>query len=196
LKKRRIRWFAETDISLARDEELLHAMRDSGCAQVLIGLESPLQVDLDGIELHNNWKKAQWGKYRDAIRAIQSHGIAVNGCFVLGLDSHGPEIFDAVYEFANETELYNVQITLQTPFPGTPLHARLEREGRLIHEDLWKKCTLFDITFQPKRMSVEELARGFRALGVKLYGEELTKWRRSKFRKRWQEYLRESRVQK
>ena len=195
LKKRKIRWFAETDISLARDEELLRAMRDSGCAQVLIGLESPLQDDLEGIELRNNWKKAQWGKYRDAIRSIQSHGIAVNGCFVLGLDTQGPDIFDAVFEFANETELYNIQITLQTPFPGTPLHDRLQREGRLIEEDLWKKCTLFDITYQPKLMSVEALARGFRELGVKLYGEERTNWRRSMFRKRWQERLRETRAQ-
>jgi len=195
LKKRKIRWFAETDISLARDEDLLHAMRNSGCAQVLIGLESPLQDDLEGIELRNNWKKAQWGKYRDAIRSIQSRGIAVNGCFVLGLDTQGPDIFDAVFEFANETELYDIQITLQTPFPGTPLRARLQREGRLIEDDLWKKCTLIDITYQPKRMSVDELARGFRELGVKLYGEERTNWRRSMFRKRWQERLRETRVQ-
>jgi radical SAM superfamily enzyme YgiQ (UPF0313 family) len=195
LKRRKIRWFAETDISLARDEELLRDMRESGCAQVLIGLESPLRDDLEGIELRNNWKLAQWNRYRDAIRAIQSHGIAVNGCFVLGLDTQGPDIFDAVFEFANETELYNIQITLQTPFPGTPLHDRLRREGRLIEDDLWKKCTLFDITFQPKRMSAQELACGFRALGVKLYGEELTNWRRTMFRKRWQAKLRESRMQ-
>ncbi len=194
LKKRKIRWFAETDISLARDEALLQAMRDSGCAQVLIGLESPLQGDLDGIELRNNWKKAQWSQYRDAIRTIQSHGIAVNGCFVLGLDTQGPDIFDTVFEFVNETELYNVQITLETPFPGTPLYERLRREDRLIKEDLWKKCTLFDITFKPKRMSAEELARGFRELGVRLYGEELTNWRRTMFRKRWQERLRQMRI--
>ena len=41
LKKRNIRWFTETDVSLAQDGELLHLMRESGCAQVLIGFESP-----------------------------------------------------------------------------------------------------------------------------------------------------------
>src|SRR3989338_4452372 len=37
----RIRWFTETDISIAQDGELLELMRESGCQQVLVGLESP-----------------------------------------------------------------------------------------------------------------------------------------------------------
>ncbi|MBI5094462.1 MAG: cobalamin B12-binding domain-containing protein [Candidatus Hydrogenedentes bacterium] len=189
LRKRNIRWFAETDISVSRGDELLSQMRASGCAQVLIGLESPLEADLDGVEMNNNWKMGQWTNYREAIRKIQSHGIAVNGCFVLGMDTQGPDIFNAVLEFAMDTELYDVQITIQTPFPGTPLHERLEREGRLLEKDLWKRCTLFDITYQPKRMSIEELARGFRELGVKLYSDELTNWRRSTFKKRWRDRI-------
>jgi hypothetical protein len=31
---------------------------------------------------------------------------------------------------------------------------------------------------------VEELARGFRELGVKLYSDEMTRWRRANFIKR------------
>ena len=38
LKSRNIRWFTETDISVADDPELLEMMHESGCAQVLIGL--------------------------------------------------------------------------------------------------------------------------------------------------------------
>lgn len=193
LKKRRVRWFTETDVAIGQHEDILHLMRDAGCAEVLIGLESPLAEDLDGLELHSNWKKRQWPHYRDAIRTIQSHGIAVNGCFVLGLDTHGPDIFDAVFEFARDCELFDVQITIQTPFPGTPLRERLQREGRLLNGNGWKTCTLFDITYQPKRLEVEELARGFRELGVKLYSEEMTHWRRAAFKKRRHEFLRRQR---
>ncbi len=184
LKKRNIRWFTETDIAIGQYEDVLELMREAGCAEVLIGLESPMSQDLDGLELHSNWKKRQWPRYRDSIRAIQSHGIAVNGCFVLGLDTHGPDIFDAVFEFARDCELFDVQITIQTPFPGTPLRERLNREGRLLDTDGWKKCTLFDITYQPKQFTVDELARGFRELGVRLYSEEMTRWRRANFIKR------------
>ena len=38
-----VKWFTETDISVADDAELLDLMRDAGCRQVLIGLESPAQ---------------------------------------------------------------------------------------------------------------------------------------------------------
>ncbi len=51
LRKRRVKWFAETDVSVAEDAELLEMMRDAGCAEVLIGLESPVEEGLDDLEL-------------------------------------------------------------------------------------------------------------------------------------------------
>jgi radical SAM superfamily enzyme YgiQ (UPF0313 family) len=109
----------------------------------------------------------------------------VNGCFVLGLDEHGPEIFDEVYDFAIDTELFDVQITLLTPFPGTPLTARLKREGRLLREGEWERCTLFDINYVPRRMSPEELRAGFHRLAARLYAEDLTRWRRENFNRKF-----------
>jgi radical SAM superfamily enzyme YgiQ (UPF0313 family) len=49
--KEGIRWFTESDISVAGDGELLQLMRESGCAQVLIGLESPSPAGLNGITI-------------------------------------------------------------------------------------------------------------------------------------------------
>ncbi|MCK5140100.1 MAG: B12-binding domain-containing radical SAM protein, partial [Thermodesulfovibrionia bacterium] len=86
LRHEKIKWFTETDVSVAEDEELLTLMRESGCQQVLIGFESPVARDLEGIELVNNWKFSQLEKYKEAINKIQSQGITVNGCFILGLD--------------------------------------------------------------------------------------------------------------
>src|SRR6185295_16231952 len=100
--------------------------------QLLIGLESPAAADLPGVELHADWKQQRAHDYKAALHAIQSRGVTVNGCFVLGLDTHGPGIFDAVRDFAEETALYEVQITVMTAFPGTPLHERLAREGRIL----------------------------------------------------------------
>ncbi|MHC4217806.1 MAG: B12-binding domain-containing radical SAM protein [Planctomycetota bacterium] len=185
LKRLRVRWFAETDLSVHEDEELLGLMRDSGCAQVLIGFESPVPTGLDGLELKANWKIAQWPKYVDAVRRIQSHGVRVTGCFVLGLDGHTPEIFDEVYEFVRRAELFDVQITLLTPFPGTPLHERLQREDRLLAASAWETCTLFDVNYRPQPMTVEELRSGFRQLAVRLYSDEETRWRKENFSRKF-----------
>jgi radical SAM superfamily enzyme YgiQ (UPF0313 family) len=183
LKGKGLKWFAETDISIADDEEQLDLMRETGCAQVLIGLESPTESGLQGLELRNDWKFKKFPHYKEAIRTIQSHGITVNGCFMIGLDGHTADIFDQVFAFVREAELYEVQVTLMTPFPGTPLYARLERENRLLEPRNWKKCTLFDINFKPTNMSVQELHDGFKKLAVGLYSEEFTNWRRSRFKR-------------
>ena len=190
LAKRRIHWFAESDLSVHEDVELLDLMRDGGCVELLIGLESPVQAGLEGLELKSDWKLKRWPEYRQAIQRIQSRGIRVNGCFVLGLDQHAPGIFEQVYDFAVDTELYDVQITIQTPFPGTPLHDRLAREKRLLHEGAWERCTLFDINYTPRLMSVEELREGFHRLAQRLYREDLTRWRHDNFNRK---YLRPAR---
>lgn len=187
LKKRKVRWFAETDLSVHEDDELLGLMRASGCAEVLIGFESPGASGLRGIELKRDWKQKHWQEAKQAVDRIQSHGIRVNGCFILGLDGQGPDIFADVLEFAMETELFDVQITVQTPFPGTPLYARLKREGRLIRDEAWETCTLFDVNFRPQLMTAEELRNGFRDLGVQLYSHELTERRRAGFDRKFRE---------
>ncbi len=183
IKKRGIRWFTETDISLYRDAELLEMMRESGCVEVLLGLESPDQKSLRGMELKADWKRKRWEEYPDAIREVQSHGIRVNACFIFGLDEHDKTIFDEVYEFVHETKPFDVQITILTPFPGTPLYKRLERENRLLHPNQWDRCTLFDVNYIPKKMTAEQLKIGFRNLGVKLYDEKHTAARREHFKK-------------
>jgi radical SAM superfamily enzyme YgiQ (UPF0313 family) len=179
----KVRWFTEADINVAGDDELLGLMRDSGCQQVLIGLESPRRASLDRIELNANWKLRQQDRYRAGIAKIQSYGITVNGCFILGLDGDTPDVFDEVFRFVRESSLYEVQITFLTAFPGTPLYQRLREEGRLIRERAWDLCTLFDINITPKNMTVEELQSGFIGLARRLYSAEETNERRSKFKR-------------
>ena len=182
LAKEKLRWFTEADLGVAGDDELLGLMRDSGCQQVLIGLESPRRASLDGVELKSNWKLRQQDSYQAAIARIQSYGITVNGCFVLGLDGDTPEVFNEVLNFVRDSGLYEVQVTFLTAFPGTPLYARLKREGRVIRDRAWELCTLFDINFQPKNMSVAELQNGFLGLAKQLYSAEETHARRANFK--------------
>lgn len=184
LKSRKIRWFAECDLSVYQDEELLTLMRDSGCAQVLIGFESPVASGLKGLELKSDWKQRHLAEYKDAVYQIQSHGIRVNGCFILGLDGQRTEIFNQVYDFVVDSELYDVQITIQTPFPGTPLYHRLKGENRLLFDGDWERCTLFDVNYRPDCMTVDDLRDGFRDLAFRLYAEDLTRWRRDNFNRK------------
>jgi radical SAM superfamily enzyme YgiQ (UPF0313 family) len=178
-----VRWFTETDISVADDLELLRLMHDAGCVQVLVGFESPTAGALEGIELRRNWKRGRVNGYRDAVERIQSQGIVVTACFVLGLDGHTTSVFEDVWRFANESGVREVQITVMTPMPGSQLYSRMSAEGRLIEPTAWEKCTLFDVNVRPLQMSVEELETGFVDLARRLYSEDAKRARNMAFRR-------------
>ena len=61
---------------------------------------------------------------------------------------------------------------MHTAFPVTPLYALLKTEGRLLQERYWDRCTLFDVNFRPKNMTVEELEAGMRWLFRELYSAD------------------------
>lgn len=176
-----LNWFTETDISVADDPELLSLMRQARCRQVLIGLESPEQSSLEGMELRANFKSRRFASSMEAVRRIQAEGITVNGCFILGLDQQTPAIFQQVLDFANEVPLYDVQITVLTAFPGTPLYTRLLREGRILQPGRWDLCTLFDVNFVPKNMTVDELRQGMYWLTERLYSDRALMTRRKPY---------------
>lgn len=189
-----VRWFTETDVSVADDPELLSLMQEAGCAEVLIGFESPTIPGIDGVELRRNWKRRQLDSYERAVERIQSHGVAVNACFVLGLDGDGPDVFEAVEEFVGRAQPFDVQITVQTALPGTPLYERLRREGRLLDEEAWERCTLFDVNFRPLGMSSEQLEEGFVELARRLYSEDAARSRRRGFVSQWRDGRRAGRA--
>lgn len=176
-----LRWFTETDISIAEDDELLRLLYLSGCRQILIGLESVNPMSLDGID-RVNWKLKKAPEYLAAIKKIQDHGVTVNGCFIVGNDGDDEGVFEEMRDFIEKSELLETQVTILTPFPGTRLLEQLRRENRLLSERFWDKCTLFDLTFKPKKMTPEQLEEGHLALMKEIYNEE-------QFRKRKRHYV-------
>lgn len=194
LAKEDIRWFTETDLSVAEDDELLRLMRDAGCAQVLIGFESPNYDVLDGLEKNSNWKARRVDRYIEAVERIQRHGITVNGCLVFGLDGAGPQQFKDAFRFVRDSGLYDVQITYATPFPGTPMWDRLSEQGRILSEEAIERCTLFDINFQPDSMSVDELEEGFLKLAGALYHPRFVAQRTRRFKAHLRSRVKEERA--
>jgi radical SAM superfamily enzyme YgiQ (UPF0313 family) len=181
LASRHIRYFTESDVAVADDEDLLDLLYPSGCRQLLIGFESPRRASLDGLD-RVNWKAERLPKYLEAIEKIQCRGVSVCGCFIVGLDSDTPDIFDEIREFVARSRLLEVQITILTPFPGTRLYGRLAREGRLLYPGAWDRCTLFDVNFRPRGMSVEELEAGVMALWGDTWNAEAFAARKRQYR--------------
>jgi radical SAM superfamily enzyme YgiQ (UPF0313 family) len=151
------RYFTEADWRIGERPDVLRHLAASGCVQVLVGIES-LVFRHPGM----GPKQAELNRIMDAVQAIQEAGVAVIGCFILGCDGETPQSLDRLTQFILASPLADVQLTLQTPFPGTALYRRLYHEGRLLSERSWSYYTLFDVTYQPDLMTVSELEQGFR----------------------------------
>lgn len=72
---------------------------------------------------------------RELVKELQSHGIRVLGSTIIGLESHTPENVGAAIDYAVSHDTDFHQFMLYTPLPGTPLHAELSAQGRIMGED-------------------------------------------------------------
>ena len=61
---------------------------------------------------------------------------------------------------------------------------------RLLAERDWPSYTLFDVTYQPDRLSVEELEAGFRAVVREAFGAAATARRQAIRKETWQRHPR------
>jgi radical SAM superfamily enzyme YgiQ (UPF0313 family) len=87
--------------------------------------------------------------------------MAVFGTFVLGFDEDTPDIFKIMQTHIGKLGIDAVNFAILTPYPGTPLFNRLEKEGRILTKD-WSKYNRKNVVFQPKNMTKKELEEGFR----------------------------------
>lgn len=156
LKPLKVKWGCQASINAAQDEELLTLMKDSGCGSIFIGFESISEKNLFSMNKNINLRHS----YADSIQKIQSHGIIVIGSFILGYDFDTQESFDELVNFIDETNILTPLINVLTPFPGTKLFKRFEKENRIIHKD-WSKYDTRNVVFRPALLSPDELLEGY-----------------------------------
>lgn len=180
-----IKYFTESDWRIGEDPSIVKALANSGCVQVLVGIES-LTFQYPGM----GRKQPELDRVDNAIEALQDAGIVVNGCFIVGADGETDDSLDAMATFINQTSLAEVQITLQTPFPGTGLYRRMEQSGRLLADRDWSYYTLFDVVFQPDTMKVAQLETGFRRVMSQVFSTESSAKRASLRRRIWKRHPR------
>ena len=154
----RVQWYGLATVLLAEDAELLELAARSGCRGLLMGLESispeNLKLSRKGFNTPEHFVRV--------VERLHAHGIALQGCFVFGLDHDGPDVFLKTAEFAVAAKIDLPRFAIVTPFPNTGLYKRLEAEGRLLTRD-WELYDAQHVVFQPARMSVAELQQGTEA---------------------------------
>lgn len=115
------------------------------------------------------WQESQM--IRDKVRMMHEFGIAVEGTILLGLDTHGPDIFKRMVDFLLASDIDLAEFTVLTPFPGTPFFDQMKRAGRLLHED-WGRYNAEDVVIRPAGMTPDQLAEGYQYMWDNFYKDE------------------------
>ncbi len=148
-------WVGCASLDIVDDPELLSLMTKSGCRGLLMGFESVRQEALESSHKTKNIGK----QYSDVVDILHDHGILVQACFVFGFDTDDPTVFEEASEYIINAKFDLPQISIYTPFPGTPVFDRLEKEGRIITRN-WSLYNGQNVVFRPMNMTAEQLAQG------------------------------------
>ena len=155
--------------TLANDKELVRLSREAGCFSWIIGFESVSQQTLDEVSKKTN----KIIEYQKAINNIHNNRMSVIGYFVFGFDNDTKDVFENTLEMIKNLNIDVADFCILTPFPGTPLYNRLEKEKRIKSKD-WAKYTMKNIVFEPKNMKSKELLNGVKKMYMEFYSYSYT----------------------
>ena len=161
MKPLRIKWAGQGTIAIAKDPELLRAMKESGCELILIGFESLNEQNLK--QMNKSWETAL-GERDQLAENIHRAGIGIYATFVFGFDGDSELTFDAAFMFARRHKFYTAAFNHLLPFPGTATYERLRKENRLLYDKWWleRKYRYGELSFVPANMtqgSMSDLCR-------------------------------------
>ena len=144
----------------------------AGCTGVFVGFESLTNDNI--VAAHK--KSPRTDDYARRVEILHDNGIQVNGSFVLGFDHDRPDVFATTCDWIEQNRLECATFHILTPYPGTPLFAQMESEGRLLHKN-WSLYDTAHVVFRPQHMTPEELEDGYAWCYRRLFSHRSI-WRR------------------
>jgi radical SAM superfamily enzyme YgiQ (UPF0313 family) len=152
---RRVFQGAATVDSILRGD-LIERAAAAGLRSIFVGFET-----LDAENLRRSNKRQNLGRdYKAVADRLHSLGIMINGSFVFGMDDDREDVFQRTVDWAIEHGITTATFHIQTPYPGTRLHARMAREGRMLTRN-WNLYDTRHVVYRPAQLRPEKLKEGY-----------------------------------
>jgi radical SAM superfamily enzyme YgiQ (UPF0313 family) len=136
--------------------DLIERAAAAGLRSLFVGFET-----LTPGNLRRSGKRQNLGRDYSAVTArLHSLGIMINGSFVFGMDDDEGDVFQRTVDWAIANGITTATFHIQTPYPGTGLHARLEQQGRITSRN-WDLYDTRHVVYRPARISPEALKDGY-----------------------------------
>ena len=162
--RRPLKFWTQITLNVSNDDEMLTLLAEANVTSLLIGVESPNLESLIETNKPQNYKL----DIVAALKKIQSYGLRIEASLIVGFDHDDQTIFQRQFDFIQEACLDPVSIWTLTAIPGTKLWVRLHKENRVLKRRRLEKLAGLHVGLVcnviPKRMTLEELLRGYRGL--------------------------------
>ncbi len=162
-----VEFCCELTVNVAHHPDLLELLQAANFYSVFIGIESPRHASLVETKKLQNTRRSMV----EDIATIHSYHISVMAGMIVGFDTDDPLIFKEQYDYLSELGIPFTTCGTLVALPNTPLLKRLQSEGRMLNEE-WTSMNghgSADCNFMPKKMTLEELRRGYNWLIRSLY---------------------------
>ena len=135
---------------------LIERAAKAGLRSIFVGFET-----LSPANLKSSNKRQNLGRdYKAVTDRLHHLGIMINGSFVFGMDDDDRDVFRRTVDWAIEQGITTSTFHIQTPYPGTALHARMKAAGRIITEN-WDLYDTRHVVYSPARLQPEVLKEGY-----------------------------------
>jgi hopanoid C-2 methylase len=159
-----LQFACEATLNLGKQTEILSLMREAQFVDVFVGIETPEDDALKAMRKEHNSVLPMM----EAIKTLNSYGLAVTSGIILGLDTDTPDTESRLKEFIDLSQIPILTINLLQALPRTPLWDRLKLADRLIADDaglesnvrflrphdevvaMWRRCVMH--AYDPERL--------------------------------------------
>ena len=145
------------------DKEMLQKMKDSGCHQIMYGVEN---VD-EGV-LRNINKKINIDQVKNAVKWTKQVGIECRLAFMVGNPGDNMEILKKNTKFAIKMDPDLIVVNITTPFPGTDMFDWAKSKDLILTYE-WDDYTLAKPVMRLENLTADEIKKLYKHMYRRFY---------------------------
>lgn len=129
-----LKWECTTRMNFLEDEAMLEIMRESGCTQISLGIET-----LSKTELNEIGKEYDVDVLYETIKRVQKHNIKIKACIMLGIPQQNKESIINTFTFLDNLNI-EIRPTIYTPYQKMSKNMTIDQieayNRKLFHSDV------------------------------------------------------------
>jgi radical SAM superfamily enzyme YgiQ (UPF0313 family) len=123
-----VHWSCNSRANL--DYDTIKSFKDNGLRLFLVGYESGNDDILTRIK-----KGVTMDEMRRFTKDCHQAGVVIHGTFILGLPVETQRSIENTINFAKELDVFQLQVSLAAPYPGTELYEMAKQNGWFVKKD-------------------------------------------------------------